>query len=113
MRARTVSRVRILAEPPTDYQRWQIWATPWHIAAGGGHPGYMARGAAEGIGLPLPHDWWLLDDKRVLVMRFTDDGEIESKALITDAGAGRHVPASWRDVAIRHATPAPERRRHA
>ena len=99
-----VSRVRILAEPPTDYQRWQLWAAPWHIAAGEDIR-YMTRGAAEGIGLPLPHDWWLLDDQRVIVMRFTDDGEIESKSLITDP-----VPVAsyrlWRDVAIRHATPA-------
>jgi hypothetical protein len=25
---KTVSRVRILAEPPTDYQRWMLWAQP-------------------------------------------------------------------------------------
>src|ERR1035441_7672542 len=27
---RQISRVRVLAEPLTDYQRWEMWAAPWH-----------------------------------------------------------------------------------
>ena len=29
-----IARVRVLAEPPTAYQRWEIWAAPWHAQAG-------------------------------------------------------------------------------
>jgi hypothetical protein len=99
-----VRRVRVLAEPPTDYQRWLIWADPWHAEAGEDIR-YMPRSKAERIGLPLSHDWWLLDDERVIVTWFTDDGEIREKFLITDP-----VPVAayriWRDVAARDATPA-------
>ena len=31
---KTVTRVRVLDEPPTDYQRWMLWADPWYAEAG-------------------------------------------------------------------------------
>ena len=80
---KAVSRVRVLAEPPSDYQRWELWAAPWHSRAGE-RIAYLARSEAERIGLPLNHDWWLLDDRTLILMLFTDAGEIESKALVTD-----------------------------
>ena len=95
-----VSRVRILEEPPTDYQRWLLWANPWHAEAGEDIR-YMPRSRAEQVGLPLDSDWWLLDDERVLVTRFTNTGTIRDKTLITDpddAGEYEH----WRLVAIAH-----------
>ena len=47
-----ISRVRVLAEPPSDYQRWELWAAPWHSQAGE-RIRYMPRSRAERIGLPL------------------------------------------------------------
>src|SRR6266550_7263690 len=32
-RGKQIARVRILAEPPSDYQRWELWAAPWHAEA--------------------------------------------------------------------------------
>ena len=99
-----VGRVRVLAEPPSDYQRWEIWAGPWHAEAGE-RIGYMPYSRAASIGLPLDHDWWLLDDTRVIVMRHTSAGENLEKILITD----REIVArycGWRDLAVSHATPA-------
>ena len=29
-----IGRVRVLSEPPSDYQRWELWGTSWHIEAG-------------------------------------------------------------------------------
>jgi hypothetical protein len=29
-----VARVRVIGEPPSGYQRWQLWSLPWHAAAG-------------------------------------------------------------------------------
>jgi hypothetical protein len=103
---KTISRVRVLAEPPTEYQRWELWAAPWHARAGE-QISYIPRGRAERIDLPLAYDWWLLDDERLIVMRYTSTGEIDSKELITEPGiVARH--REWRALAARNATPAEE-----
>ena len=96
---KTVSRVRVLAEPPTAYQRWMLWTTPW-CARAGEDIRYLPRSTAERIGLPLD-DWWLLDDEQVIVMRFTD-GKIAGKVLITEPEAVAAYCLS-RDIAIRNA----------
>jgi len=96
-----VGRVRVLEEPPTDYQRWLLWATPWNEAAGEDIR-YMPRSRAERIGLPLDHDWWLLDGERVLITWFTADGEIREKVFTDEPGdVARH--RAWRDLALAHA----------
>jgi hypothetical protein len=103
---KTVARVRILAEPPTDYQRWMLWAQPWYAKAGEDMR-YMSRSQATAIHLPLEVDWWLLDDEQLVLMYFTGTGEIAGKALITEpAILARH--REWRDLAVRHATAAEE-----
>ena len=94
----------MLAEPPTDYQRWEVWAAPWHAQAGEDIR-YMPRSIAERIGLSLDHDWWLLDDERLIVMRYTSADEVASKELITDPGSVAPY-LKWRDLAVRNATPA-------
>jgi hypothetical protein len=103
---KTVSRVRVLAEPPTDYQRWEVWGARWNAEAGE-RVSYMSLSRAEDIGLPLDHDWWLLDDERLIIMRYTHTGEIDIKELTTDPGTvARH--REWRDLAVRNATSAEE-----
>lgn len=103
---KTVARVRVIDEPPTDYQRWEMWAARWHSRAGE-RIGYITRGEARRIGLPLPHDWWLLDDERVIAMWFTANGEIAARELITEPGAVARF-CEWRDLAVRNAIPAEE-----
>ena len=99
-----VSRVRVLAEPPSDYQRWMMWAAPWHAQAGE-QIRYLPRSRAGQIPLPLGRDWWLLDDERVIQMWFTDEGEIDEKILTDDpAIITRYI--KWRDLAVRNATTA-------
>jgi hypothetical protein len=103
---KSVSRVRIVAEPPSDYQRWEMWAAPWHSRAGE-RIAYLPRQRAEGIGLPLQNDWWLLDDERVILMWFTEDGGIHEKIVISDPGiVAQHC--EWRDLAVGNAIPAEE-----
>lgn len=99
-----VTRVRVLAEPPSDYQCWELWAAPWHAAAGE-QIGYLPRSRAGAIGLPIDHDWWLLDDTRLIIMHFTDDGQIAGKTL-TDEPRAVGPYRTWRDTAVRNATPA-------
>lgn len=100
---RTVSRVRVIDEHPTDYQRWMLWADPWYAAAGE-RISYMTRRRAYEVGLPAA-DWWLLDDERAVIMAFDDDGRVEQKTLVV----GPELMAlyrDWRDIALRHATSA-------
>jgi hypothetical protein len=103
---KTVSRVRVLAEPPSDYQRWMIWAAPWYAQAGE-QVSYLPRSASGKLPLPLGHDWWLLDDKRVIRMWFTEAGEIDRK-LLTDDREIIALYLKWRDLAVRNATTAEE-----
>jgi hypothetical protein len=101
-----MGRVRILAEPPTDYQSWELWAAPWHAQAGE-QIGYLTRSQANALGLPTRYDWWLLDEQAVIVMRFDETGRIAGKDLVTDPGiVAEH--REWRDLAVRHAVPAEE-----
>ena len=103
---RIMSRVRVIDEPPSDYQRWERWAAPWHSQAGE-RISYIPRSRARAIQLPMHYDWWLLDDERLIIMAFTEDGQIDSKTLSTDPGSvARH--RVWRDLAVRNATPAEE-----
>jgi hypothetical protein len=95
-----IGRVRVLEEPPTDYQRWLLWATPCNVAVGEDIL-YIPRSKAERIGLPLDHDWWLLDGERVLITWFTADGEIREKVFTDEPGdVVRH--RAWRDLAVAH-----------
>jgi hypothetical protein len=99
-----IGRVRVLSEPPSDYQRWLMCGDPWHAEAGE-RILHLPRSRAEQIGLPLDHDWWLLDDEAVIDMRFTDAGEIDHKTLITDPDViARYL--GWRDLAVHNATSA-------
>jgi hypothetical protein len=99
-----IGRVRIMAEPPTDYQRWELWAGPWHAQAGE-QIGYLTRSQANALGLPTGYDWWLLDEQAVIVMRFDETGRIAGKDLVTDPGiVAEH--REWRDLTVRHAVPA-------
>ena len=99
-----ITRVRVISEPPTDYQRWGLWALPWHVRAGE-QISYIERGRAHEIGLPLVDDWWLLDDERLVILRYNDAGEIAGKSLVTAQG-GIYNYLIWRDLAVRNATPA-------
>jgi hypothetical protein len=101
---KTISRVRVLAEPPTRYQQWEQWTDPWHADAGE-RILYLPRSRAEAIALPLACDWWLLDEQRLITMQFTPDGEIAGKELHTDPGTITTY-LTWRDLAVRNATPA-------
>lgn len=103
---KTIGRVRVMEEPPTDYQRWMQWAAPWNAQAGE-EIRCIPRSKAIRVGVPLDYDWWLLDDERLIVMRYTGAGEIDTKELITDPGViARHQ--GWRDLAVRNATSAEE-----
>jgi hypothetical protein len=100
---KTIARVRIIDDPPTDYQRWSLWASQWHRDAGEDIR-YLRRKTAHNLGIG-PGDWQLFDHRRLVLMAFTDTGEPASKTLITvPAVIARH--RSWRAEAIAHARTA-------
>jgi hypothetical protein len=101
----TVSRVRVHEQPPTPYQRWMMWSTPW-CARAGERIHYLPRRIAVEMELPvaahdeaLPaDDWWLLDDETVIVMAFTEAGAPAGKTLLTGSAVDGY--RELRDVAI-------------
>jgi hypothetical protein len=98
-----ISRVRVVDDPPTGYQRWAMWCTRWHAEAGEDIR-YLPRATAGDLGIPSG-DWWLFDDATLVVTAFTSDGQADGRTLITNpALVGRYV--AWRDTAVRHATAA-------
>jgi hypothetical protein len=103
---RTVQRVRVHEHPPTDYQRWERWIGQWNAAAGE-HIRYMTRQQAHDAGL-LPAagsaDWWLIDEDRLIVMRFDDGGRRLHTELVADRAAVTQA-CEWRDLAVRYSAP--------
>ena len=65
---------------------------------------YLTRQEAYDIGL-LPAagntDWWLLDDARLILMRFDEDSNRIGTELSTDTALIERACA-WRDLAVRH-----------
>lgn len=104
---RRVIRVRVLEEPPTDYQRWEVWAGRYNAAVGE-EIRYLPREQATAAGIPLADDWWLFDRQRLARMRFAADGTPLGGYIVTDTETiAQHN--LWRDLAVHHSAPSPER----
>lgn len=98
-----VGRVRVLAEPPTDYQRWVVWGGQWNCRAGEDIR-YIPRVRAQEIGLPLHQDWWLFDSSKLVILQFNQHDQLTALETITDPDVvGRHC--EWRDLAVRNSSP--------
>jgi hypothetical protein len=99
---RQIRRVRLIDEPPTEYQRFELWGAPHNIAAGE-QISYLATDRGRKLGLP-DHDFWLFDSNRVVVSHFTDDGRLIGDELISDQEAVS-AHCRWWTMAWTHATP--------
>ena len=98
----TLTRVRVLAQPPTDYQRWLIWGGPF-FGSIGERIRYMDNAMADHIGLPAK-DWWLIDDDRVIMVLFEDGtGEVIGYGLIDDPNEVG-IYRLYRDLALENST---------
>jgi hypothetical protein len=98
------TRVDVLPDEPNDYWQWRQRTNPWHVRAGEGMF-YLSRRRALEIGLPLDHDWWLIDGRFVVQLWFTAEGVLDHMRLIGDPAAVG-VYRRWWDLAIRDAAPA-------
>lgn len=94
---RSMTRIRVLEEPPTDYQRWVLWLDRWNRDAGE-QISYLTRAVATGRGIvPLAgaDDWWLLDDERLMVMGYDAEGRRVRLELSTDAPDVQRARQVW------------------
>jgi hypothetical protein len=101
-----VARVRVQEDPPNPYQQWERFITPWNLAAGEDMR-YLTEASAQEIGL-LPadanHDWWLLDDARLIVMQFDQNGRRVHTELVTDPAQVDRAKTWWQP-AYAHSAP--------
>lgn len=103
-KGKRIERVRIIDEPPTDYQRWTAWMDRWNREAGE-IIHYLTRRKAR-VAQLLPAagdtDWWLLDDERLMTMAYNDEGRRIGTHLTTEEAAVQQARL-WRDLAVRTA----------
>lgn len=102
-----VERVRVQQDPPTQYQQFERWLDRWNLEAGEVMR-YLTRKRAHEIGL-LPAagdtDWWLLDNERMILIHFDDEGHPVRYELSTDP-ATVNLARGWRDLAVRNSVRA-------
>lgn len=96
---KTWGRVRVLDDPPTDYQRYQLSSYVESQAAGEAVT-VVERGD---VGFELGPDFWLFDagtdDAYAAVMNYDADGRWMGVDLVTDAGRVAEMHDRYRRVA--------------
>jgi hypothetical protein len=98
----SISRVHVIAEPLTDYLKFELACYQTSAEAGEDIRILPAETAAS---LDLPDfDYWLFDDNRVAVMLYGDRGAWHGAEIISDPQFAAQC-RSWRDTAMSHATP--------
>lgn len=99
---KSVGRVRVLDDPPTDYQRWLLEDVLDSVEAGEDIR-YLTRADAEGLGVSM-RDFWLFDSRVVGVFHFDGDVSLgmELREDAGEAAAARHI----RSLAVPRARPA-------
>lgn len=97
----SMSRVRIVREPLTDYTRFEFAVYPMMAAAGEDIRVIVANGDEP----TLPdHDYWLFDDTDLWMMEYEGAGVFVGARLIEDkAVVARHC--EWRDTAMASSVP--------
>jgi hypothetical protein len=100
---RLVARVRFINEPLGDYQRYLFACNRFNEEDGEDIRYLTYRRAAE-LGLPL-RDFWLFDDRQLLLMNFDERGRPLDKELVEHDPAATERARGWLATAMEHATP--------
>lgn len=100
---RTKTKIRVVTEPLTDYNRWALDFCA-HLLPEGEDTRVIAVPEGEWPeGLPR-HDFWLFDDHDLWRMHYHPDDTFLGAELIEDEAAiAQHV--EWRDLALAKAVP--------
>lgn len=97
-------RVRILDDPPSDYQRFEEWLTALNVAAGE-EARHLSRSHAERLGvLPALTDGWILDEAELIRVEWSPAGDLKRVTSTTDPGAVRRA-LDWFRIAFDAASP--------
>lgn len=80
-------RVRVVYDPPSDYQRYELDVLTPPAVAAGEDIRILPEARARALDLP-GQDFWLFDNARVAVLHFGPDG-VAGAELIEDATAVR------------------------
>ena len=102
---KTLQRVRMVTEPPTEYLRWMFTVTPLNVAAGEDIR-WISEQAAHFLGGMPKHDFYLFDDQRVAIMQFDDNGVVGAEVTDDPGTVAEH--RDWRDRVWSAATPHAE-----
>ncbi|MEY9844565.1 DUF6879 family protein [Streptacidiphilus sp. MAP5-3] len=100
---RLVARVRLISEPPGDYQRFLIACNRFNDEDGEDIR-YLTYRRAEELGLPLG-DFWLFDEQVLLRMDFDKSGRPLDKELVDADSAAVAQAREWVALAREHAMP--------
>jgi hypothetical protein len=96
---KVMSRVHVVAEPLTEYLRYELtWSYPPNVAAG-----EDIRIAPVSAGLP-DRDFWLFDSRRLLWLDYDATGRMVS-AELDDDPASIAQASHWRDAAMHAGVP--------
>jgi hypothetical protein len=97
-----MSRVHVVAEPLSDYLRYEFNCYESSVAAG---EDIRILPASLAAGLDLPSfDYWLFDDERIAVQHYGERGAWLGASLVTDRPFVESCQR-WRDTALSRATP--------
>jgi hypothetical protein len=97
---RALRRVRLLSEPPTDYQRFELAVTPTNLEAGE-DIGLLPRSVSAELELPS-YDYWLFDGRHLGVMHFDHAGAFQGMEMIEEPSVVTLHSEAW-ERARRHA----------
>ncbi|MCP2255498.1 hypothetical protein LY13_004274 [Prauserella aidingensis] len=96
-------RVRMVTEPPTDYLQWMFSFTHINIEAGEDIR-WLAESRAHALELPMPeHDFYIIDDERVAILHFGENGVAGAEVLDDPETLAKH--RQWRDLVWPMAVP--------
>lgn len=103
----SVRRARVVSEPISDYVRFEYDITFTNVAAGE-QVRWLSRRHASDLALP-GNDFWLFDERLVLINHFTGDGELSDNELIEDTNLARLCAVAF-DAVWERGTPHAEYR---
>lgn len=99
---KTMTRVRVVSQPLTDYQRYGFaWSVPGNIEAG------EDIRVLDLTNTPLPplpkFDFWLYDEATVVRLDYRMDGTQIARELVEPDYLPEYL--EWRDYALTHSVP--------
>ncbi|MCG6494877.1 DUF6879 family protein [Kitasatospora sp. A2-31] len=98
---RTISRVRVLTRPLSDYLRYEFAAYAFNVAAGE-EIRILDLTDRQNPGLP-DQDFWMFDGVSVVDMQYRPDGAQVGRELLANPDLKQY--RRWRDLAISMSVP--------